>query len=185
MEAEKAYKEFVEKAKYYLLEVDYYGRYQFTLHPVANKVSVGQLYDLLIHGVSAYHLKHIGDCLARRNGEMNGKKTFAGNLLLKFPKLGIRLKGHDFIDYTPNQPEGPHKIKDDLYKFLKTMNKVAKDIDAAGTLNYTTRHPYLGMLNALEWYRLITMHYKHYVQLKRKLDPKVRSFSKELASEDE
>lgn len=184
MEADKVYKEFVELAKFYLLELDYYGRYQFTLHPVADKWSMGQLYDALIHGISSYHLKNINDCLDGVNGEAAGKKNFSGKLALNFKKYPFKVKGKDFLDYTPKQPESPDKIKDDLYKFLKVMNKTASRIDEVKKLDYTVKHPNLGMLNALEWFRLINFYYKEQLKLKKLLDPKVRSFSKELASEN-
>lgn len=186
MEAENTYKSFVGKAKFYLLELDFYGRYQYTLHPIPGKWSMGQLYDLLIHGTSAYHLKQIEDCLAKRNGQENGKKTFGGKMLFGYNKIyPFRIKGVNFVDYEPVQPDSPDKSKDDLYKFFKVMKRVATQIDEAGNLTYTTRHPNLGMLNALEWYKLIDFYFKNQLKLKKALDPKVRSITKELAIETE
>lgn len=186
MEAEKVYKSFVEKAKFYLLELDFYGKYQFTLHPMPGKWSMGQLYDLLIHGITAYHLKQIEDCLAKRNGQENGKKTFAAKMLFGYKKLyPFRIKGVNYVDYEPVQPDSPDKSKDDLYKFFKVMKRVSTQIDEARDFTYTTKHPHLGMLNALEWYKLIDIYYKNQLKLKKTLDPKVRSHTKELALEVE
>jgi hypothetical protein len=185
MQAEKIYKSFVEKAKYYLKELDFYGTFQFAQHPIERKWSIGQLYDLLIHGTTAFHLSQIKNCLEKINGEEGGKKTFKGRLVFQFHTFPFKVNWFTPEIYEPKQPESPTKIKDDLYKFLKVMNRVAKEIDVAGPLTYKTCHPVLGMLNALEWYQLIDIHYKYQKKLKKKIDPYVRSHSKELAVEEE
>lgn len=186
MQAEQIYKSFVEKAKYYLKELDFYGKFQFELHPVKDELSVGQLYDLLIHGTTAYHLKNISDCLKGINGQTDGKKNWKGRIAFnRWKKFPFPFKKGLTLMYKPRQPESPTKIKDDLYKFLKVMNRVAKEIDEAQFLNYKTQHPSLGYLNALEWYSLIDYYFKHYIKLKKKLDPTTRSATKELALEEE
>ena len=106
-------------------------------------------------------------------------------MVFQFKKFLFQVKGLNTAEYSPTQPDSPAKIKDDLYKFLKVMNRTAKEIDEAKSLNYKTPHPSLGMLNALEWFQLIEIHYRHHLKLKKKLDPFIRSHSKELASEEE
>lgn len=185
MQAEKIYKSFVETAKFYLKELDYYGKYQFQKHPLEGQWSIGQLYDHLIHGTHQFHLEQVKNCLEEKNGQIGGKKNFKGKLVFKFNKFIIKVKGLNGPEYKPSQPESPAKIKDDLYKFLKVMNKTAREIDEVKTLNYTTSHPTLGMLNALEWFQLIEIHFRHHLKYKKKIDPLVRSHSKELATEEE
>jgi len=183
IQAEQIYKSFIEKAKYYLRELDFYGKFQFSQHPLDGLWSMGQLYDLLIQGTTSFHLREVQNCIERKNGEVGGKKTFKGKVVFKFNTIPFKIKWFTAETYLPQEVESPWKTKDDLYKFLKVMSRVAKEIDAAGTFDYKTKHPVLGMLNALEWFQLIDIHYKCQKKLKKKLDPFVRSHSKELASE--
>jgi hypothetical protein len=185
MQAEKIYKKFLELAKYYLKELDYYGKNQFRYKPSEAQWSLGQLYDHLINGTYAFHLKEIENCLDCKNGSEKGEKRFKGKLIFflnGFPK--IKIKGLPASEYSPSQPESPAKMKDEVYRFIKAMQKVSKDIDQAGNLTYKTEHPSLGMLNALEWYMIIEMHFRHHLKQKTKLDEVVRSYSKESSYSD-
>jgi hypothetical protein len=184
MDAEKVYKSFVEKAKYYLKDLDYYGRFQFSKHPLEGKWSIGQLYDHLIHGTSQFHLKEVRNCIEKKNGQAGGKKTWKGTIVFKLKSFPFKVKGLNSEGYKPTQPDSPEKVKDELYKFLKVMNRTAKELESAAPYEYKTKHPTLGMLNALEWFELIDIHYGYHKKLKKALDPYVRSHSKELASEE-
>lgn len=185
MQAEKIYRSFVEKAKYYLKELDFYGKAQFRKKPIKDEWSMGQLYDYLLNGTYSFHLKEVRNCLDKREGETGGKKTFKGKMLFKFNKFFFKIKGLNKKDYSTDQPDDPKKIQDDLYRFLKFMSRTANEIDSAPDLTYKTRHPDLGMLNALEWYKLIDFNFQYNLKRKKKLDPHVRSLTKELASEEE
>jgi hypothetical protein len=119
MQAEKVYKKFLDTAKYYLKELDFYGKNQFKYKPAEKEWSLGQVYDHLINGTRAYHLKQIENCLAKREGSEKGSKKFKGKILffLKgFPNL--RVKGVPATTYNPSQPESPLKMKDELYRVL-------------------------------------------------------------------
>lgn len=183
MQAEEIYKSFVEKAKYYLKELDYYGKYQFSTHPIEGKWSMGELYDHLIHGTTKYHLEEVRNCLEKKNGQEGGKMTWKGKVVFKLKFFPFKVIGLNNASYKPDQPESPFRMKDDVYRFFKVMNRTAKSIDAAGVLNYKTKHPTLGMLNAAEWFQLIDIHFGHHKKFKKKLDPFVKSKSKELAIE--
>ena len=93
-------------------------------------------------------------------------------MLGKFPP--VKIKG---IGQEPVQPESPMKVKDSFYRFFKVMQKTAKEIDASN-LKYKTLHPTLGMLNALEWFKLIDMHFKHHLRQKARFDKHIRSIYK-------
>ncbi|MFL5728880.1 MAG: DinB family protein [Cytophagaceae bacterium] len=183
MQADKIYKKFLETAKYYLKELDFYGKNQFRYKPNEKDWSIGQLYDHLINGTYAYHFKQIENCLKKTGGSEKGDKKFKGRMLFflkSFPSM--RIKGVPSSVYTPGQPESPVKVKDELYRFIKSMQSYAKDIDAAGTLTYKVSHPSLGMLTALEWYTLVEMHFRHHLKQKARLDAIVRSYKKEEES---
>lgn len=177
--ADKVYREFVVIAKYLLKELDYYGVNQFKQKPAETEWSIGQIYDHLISGTLNFHLREIKNCLDRNSGSIKGSKTFRGNMFFMMGKYPpVKFKGMSKSNYEPAQPTNTIQVKDDLYKFIKIMNQTAREIDNAN-LDYKTINPSLGMLNALEWYKLIGMHFKHHLRQKHKLDKQVRSYTKE------
>jgi hypothetical protein len=180
MQAEKVYKKFLDTAKYYLKELDFYGKNQFKYKPTEQDWSIGQLYDHLINGTYAYHLKQIENCLQKEGGAEKGEKKFKGKMLFflkSFPNM--RIKGVPATAYTPTQPESPVKVKDELYRFIKVMQQASKNIDAAAGSQYKVLHPSLGMMSAEEWYMLIEMHFRHHLKQKSRLDEIVRSYKQE------
>ncbi len=183
-EAESVYKKFLATAKYWLKELDYYGEKQFKKKNSEKEWSIGQVYDHLLQGTYAFHLREINNCLEQKQGGKEGGKKIKGTLLymLKgFPP--IKLKGIDATGgYEPAQPESPTKAKDDFFRFIKEMQKTAKAIDEQADLTYKTLHPSLGMLNALEWYKLIEMHFRHHLRQKARLDQTIRGIYKATTS---
>lgn len=182
--ADKTYKSFLSTAKYWISELDYYGPNQFKQKTDESALTIGQVYDHLINGSYQIHLVHIHHCLAQGHGAKEGKKTFKGKLLFflgRYPNMNI--KGLPEEAYHPTQPESPVKAKDTFYKFMKVMQKTAKEIEASD-LGYKTAHPVFGMLNALEWYMLIGMRFRHKLHLKKKLDRTLRSTYKAVSGEE-
>lgn len=182
-QAEKIYKSFLDTAKWWIKELDFYGHYQFKQKTPESDWTIGQVYDHLINGTYTYQLQQIRNCLVKINGAPVGKKKMKGKFLFflgRFPN--VKVKGVN-QDYIPNQPESPAKMKDDFYRFIKAMQKTAKEIDASN-LDYKTENPSLGWLNALEWFKLIEMHFKHHLRQKSRLDKHIRSIYKAVPEED-
>ncbi len=179
MSAEKIYQQkFLPVAKYLLKELEYYGENQFKRKTTASAWTIGQLYDHLIQGTYDNHIRAIKDCLANRNGAAMGGKTIKGGILFGMGGyLPVKIKGQP--DYVPAQIETPEKARDMMYAFLKEMNKLAVEIDKKNDHAYKIKHPKLGRLTAREWYELITMHQKHHLRQKKRIDKILRTFVKE------
>ena len=175
MKAEELYNKFLPFGKHLLQELDHYGEKQFKRRIEESDWSIGEWYDFMLNGTYQFHLKNIKNCLEYKFGRAVGKKRFAGNLtfaLGKYPPYKIKT----YSTYVPVQPEDIPKTRDLFFKFLKDMHKIAKDIDAKGKQDYKTMHPSLGMLDALEWYQLIDIHFRHYAKKKLLIDQVIRSF---------
>ena len=178
-EAELIYKKFLVTAKYWLKELDFYGENQFKKKNTEKEWSIGQVYDHLLNGTYDFQLQEIEKCLEQTNGSKQGGKKIAGYLLFLFNGFPpLKLKGIDSTSSAPAQPDSPAKVKDEFFRFIKEMQKTAKAIDEAGDLTYKTLHPTLGMLNALEWYKLIEMHFRHHLRQKARLDKTIRGIYK-------
>jgi hypothetical protein len=183
-EAEKIYKAFLITAKYWISELDYYGPNQFKEKINDSEWTIGQLYNHLIYNTYNFHLRQIEHCLLHVHGAEKGKKNIRGRFLFFLKRFPFwKIKGERGLETIPDQPENPVKAKDEFYKFMKVVQKTAKRLESA-TMDYKTPHPDFGMLNALEWLRLLEMHFRHHIRQKKRLDVTLRSTYKAVSGEE-
>lgn len=173
--AEKIYKSIITISKYWISELDYYGKNQFKEKVKGEGWTMGQVYDHIVYGTYNFHLKHINDCVLRMNGSEVGKKNFRGKILFLMGGMPpVRIKGLPASKYVPAQPENPEKFKDEFYKFLKVVHRASKEAGES-ELGYKTEHSVLGWLDAMEWLKLIEMHLRHHMRQKKRMDESLRS----------
>ncbi|HSZ24390.1 MAG TPA: hypothetical protein VK766_01665 [Cytophagaceae bacterium] len=183
MRAEKIYQnKFLPVAKYLLKELEYYGENQFKRKTPVSDWTIGQLYHHLIQGSYDFHLKAIRDCLENKNDKQKGGKSFLGYYVFAFGSYPLT-KQKGFTN-PPVQIESPAKAKDMMFGFLKEMQKLANEIDKRGDSTFKVKHEKLGMLSALEWYKLVVLHQKHHLKQKYKIDKVLRTFVKEESYSD-
>lgn len=173
--AEKIYKAVINNSKYWISELDYYGKNQFKEKVKGEGWTMGQVYDHIVYGTYDFHLQKLNNCILRENGSTEGDKKILAKLIFMFGSIPpIRLKGRPASVYLPGQPENPEKFKDEFYKFLKVVHRASKEAGEA-KLDFKTHHPIMGMLNAMEWLQLIEMHMRHHVRQKKRMDKSLRS----------
>lgn len=183
MSAENTYKQLLPLAKYWLKELDFYGKNQFKRKLTETSWSVGQIYDHLLGYTQAVNIRNIEQCLNSKEDATKLGKTFKG--FVHFAYKGyfpFKYKCDPYIE--PQQPLSAEKVKDDFYRFLKLLHKVSKDIDYKKPKSKVL-HPSFGYLSAEEWFQLIEMHFRHHRKQKNKMDLEVRSNFKETSSEDD
>lgn len=169
----EVYNNFLPNAKHWVQELDYYSKSQFKRVPEGCEVSIGQVYDSLIQVSYHFFMKNALDCAYGRGVSNTGEKTFRGWALFNAKGL-FYLKPTLGYDYVPKAPEGALGVKDEMYKFLKLIYKVAQEIDTKkpeGKL----QHPVFGYLTALEWLTLVAKHFETMQKVKLKIDTSVRS----------
>lgn len=174
MKAEIVYNQFLKTAKYLLKELDYYGENQFKQRISENHWTIGEYYDYLVNSTLNYYLPQIQDCLRVKGGNGDGKKRFKGKFVFWYGRIPAIMKYEDLTQYKPEQPESPEKMKDTIYKFIKTMSKAAQDIDASDSKGKTA-HPTFGLLTALEWFKLIEINFSHSLKKKMEIDRVLRN----------
>ena len=161
-------KEFNTVASYWLRELDRYTEKQFSSTLKPDSWSIGQVYEHLTTGTFRFHFHHLHKCLNRK-GEM-GSKTFAGKIIYfvgSIPKRKIKVPPSP--EYTPKQPVGVASVRDNLIKLIEEMKTLVPNLETSDR-DQKSRHPFLGALNAEEWYQLIEMHFRHHLQQKERLD---------------
>jgi hypothetical protein len=183
MSAENTYKQLLPLVKYWLKELDFYGKNQFKKKRNEKSWSIGQIYDHLLVYSEDVNIKNIQLCMSSKEDLAKESKSIKGFFFFMFGGyLPFKYKSNPYVE--PQQPLSTEKVKDDFYRFLKLVYKVAKDIDYKKPVN-KAKHPTLGYLTAEEWYKLIEMHFRHHLKQKKKIDKDVRSNFKEPSGEDD
>lgn len=172
----KYYKRFESIGKYWLEQLSCYNEGPFQKPLVTKKGtewSIGQVYEHLTKTALDIQLQAVEDCIQQRNGDVKGGKTFYGFmtfLLGRYFPATQKIENHHNI--IPEQPTEIMDMRNTSIRVLKMMNEYSNRIEKLSKqqLKYKVKHPFFGMLNAEEWYDLITMHYQHHLQLKFKID---------------
>jgi hypothetical protein len=143
------------------------------------------MYMHLIRSAQLMQLRNAALCLEPGSPEVSrAGKTKPGEDLFKtgsFPPDRIQVPPSP--QYTPPQPDSKEQLADGLRDTVRRMVEIEPMIASAfdpvtearsesgkEIVRNTVLHPRLGGLNALEWFRLIEMHYRHHLLQKRRLD---------------
>src|SRR3954451_6039191 len=143
MKAENVYSKFLPTAKYLLKELDYYGVNQFKTQVPKQEWTIGKFYDYLLNSTLNFYLPQINACLKGQGGSLEGKKKAKGKFIFWYGRVPAIVNYKDVCDYIPAQPESPAKAKDNLYRFIKIMNRTAQEIDKS-TVQTKIEHPDFG-----------------------------------------
>jgi len=155
-----------ETAQYYLNQLDQLTMEQLTYKTEETDWSLGQMYIHLINSALHMQLRNIELCRElKTNGSQpiiegkseTGESIFA---LGSFPPDRIAVPPSPA--YTPGQPTSKEQLVEGIQQVLKRMQEVEPTIAAIPAANLVA-HPRLGGLNAIEWFALIEMHYRHHL----------------------
>ncbi|AEI45815.1 DinB family protein [Paenibacillus mucilaginosus] len=148
------------------------GRYtpeQLHRQPSPEAWSVGQVYTHLLNTAFHMQMRAIAAC---RNGEgqPEGSKSEAGEAVFRlgaFPPIKIAVPPTDA--YTPPNTEEADSLRARLEKLRGECREVEAQL-AAIPADRRVPHPRLGAMNAVEWFALIEMHFRHHLRQQRELD---------------
>ena len=186
MDTKEMLRKFEETVSGYIRELDGSRLDQLLWKPAEDEWSLGQMYMHLIRSAQFMQLRNAVLCLEPgENPEVSqAGKTKLGEDLFRagsFPPDRIRVPPSP--QYTPPQPESKEQLVDGLRDTVRRMveiepliasefNPVTQGRSEPGKeiVRNTVLHPRLGGLNALEWFRLVEMHYRHHLLQKMRLD---------------
>jgi hypothetical protein len=166
-EALQAFEAAVER---YIDELGNFNMEQLLAKPSEEDWSIGQMYVHLIRSAQNLHLRNVDQCIAGSDAapEGTGEKTENGKKVYElgsFPPIRIRVPASP--QYTPQQPESKEQLVDELQAVVVRMRSTEPAL-AQAPLENTIPHPNFGALNAVEWFLLVEMHYRHhFLQLER------------------
>lgn len=149
--------------------LDNYSEADFARQPAPDAWSIGQVYQHLIGSALRYHLKQAEACLAT-DDNAGAPKTLPGRISYFLGGfLPVRVKVPPSPQYTPPQPESIEQMRAMIPAVKEKMAAVAQQLSQPHG-NGKTSHPALGYLNALEWFALVEMHYRHHLRQKKRID---------------
>jgi hypothetical protein len=161
---------FEKTARVWLVALNDYTDEQFTRKPGETQWSIGQVYYHLVVGTESFHLRACKKCLENQGEITEGGKTLAGKIVFLLGSfLPAKIHVPPSPEYTPKQPESRAEMREGLRKLIETMRGLAPQIDQASPVQ-KWQHPALGLLNAMEWYRLIEIHFRYHLRQKKRLD---------------
>jgi DinB superfamily len=184
MDTKETLSKFEETVSGYMRELDGLTLEQLLWKPAEDEWSLGQMYMHLIRSAQL-HLRNVALCLEPGGSPevSQAGKTKWGEDLFKgesFPPERIQLPPSP--QYTPPQPESKEQLvaglQDTLRRMVEIEPIVASVFDPVAQrqsepgkeiVRNTVLHPRFGGLNALEWFRLIEMHYRHHLLQKQHL----------------
>ncbi|NRD79918.1 DinB family protein [Bacillus sp. BRMEA1] len=169
MNTKEILKQFEQVATYYIEELSKYSPNEFTRKPSEDEWSLGQMYNHLIRTALYMQLGAIEKGL---NGEAHegGEKTEAGQHVYMagtFPP--IRIKVPPQAGYTPKNPIDKNEVKEGMLQLMEKMREVEPKLINIPE-NRKVEHPRFGYLNAVEWFQLIQMHFRHHLLQKERID---------------
>ncbi|MEK0315018.1 DinB family protein [Cohnella sp. 56] len=182
MDTKETLRRFEDTVNDYIRELEGISLGQLLWKPAEAEWSLGQMHMHLIRSAQFMHLRNAAQCLApdRDPAGVPAGKTEQGEALFEaggFPPARIQVPPSP--QYTPPQPDSKEQIVDGLRDTVRRMTEiepmVAAAFDPTGKdaalqpAHPTVAHPRLGGLNALEWFRLIEMHYRHHLLQKQRL----------------
>lgn len=153
--------------------LDSYSESGFVRQPAPGAWSIGQVYIHLIGSAKRYHLRQIEACLSG-DDHARAHKSFAGYLTyLLGGMLPVRIKVPPSPQYTPPQPESIEQVRNMIPALREQMAATAGLISQPHGKGKIA-HPAFGFLNALEWFSLIGMHFRHHLRQKKRIDAFLR-----------
>lgn len=157
---------FEQAAQQYLDQLDTLTIEQLTHKPNETDWSLGQMYQHLIQSALRMQLRNIEACRVQQkeaslsdisSKTAQGKAVFAQG---SFPPIRITVSTSP--EYTPNQPLSQEELAEGLQLVINRMKETEPTLQEIPVDNRTA-HPGLGALNAIEWFALVEMHYRHHL----------------------
>ncbi|MFT9850543.1 DinB family protein [Aneurinibacillus sp. REN35] len=162
-------KEFEEIATYYIHALEGYTPEEFRRKPSAEEWSMSQLYNHLITAAFHMQIKGIEDCEQMQHPSQ-GEKTAAAAAIFAagvFPPIKVKVPSKP--GYTPDYSTDKEEITERLYQVIEEMRSIEERLSTIPE-DSKVQHPAFGYLNAVEWFRLVPMHFTHHLRQKEAID---------------
>lgn len=133
--------------------------------------SIGQMYDHLML-VAHEYLDNVEVCEKTEVKLGLCKTNFGAELFERsgFPPIKIRLP--DEMNAPPSNSDSKEELIDRMEQLIARMSRLESKVDWVDP-NRKAEHGGFGWLNALEWYELVEMHFRHHLRQKDELESRL------------
>ena len=162
-------------ANHYLNELPKYTLEQMTRKPSEDEWSLGQMYIHLVGSALFMQLRNLELCREQESTSVSNERSEMVKAIFaagSFPPERIRVPASP--QYTPKQPESLEEMAQGLRAVIARMREIEPTL-AAIPADRMVAHPRMGLLNAVEWFIIVEMHYRHHLLQKERLDSFLRS----------
>lgn len=149
-------------------ELKNYSEEEFSRINNASQWTIGQLYQHLIIETRFLNLKNIKQSLSLQSENKSSKNIFGRLLFLVKTIPPYKFKIRDTKSNTIQQPSSIEDVRFHLKQLKTNIREMAVRLENGNGTR--TLHPFLGHLNAYEWFELIEIHFRHHLRQKSKID---------------
>ncbi|TVR84522.1 MAG: DinB family protein [Saprospirales bacterium] len=168
METTQILLKFREHVHIWKVTADNYELSDLKKKPKDSSWSLGQVCMHVIMAHEKFFMTNAQKCLQKKGTKTRRGKNIMGKFIFLLKSIPpVRLKMPKSVAFEPPQPESKEQLHQRFDQMVAMMEEVERQL-ADADLTIKTRHPALGMMNALEWFKGAEMHIRHhFMQMKR------------------
>jgi hypothetical protein len=172
---DKIHAKAVGVVKAYKAALERYTPEQLQYKSAPDQWSIGQMYSHVIMAALFFFIDNAEKCL-KNHKTGTGDKTRMGKIMFLFGSFPpMRFKMPKRIAVEPHQPKNLQEIREGLDNLLARMEEVKQRLDTDFDPEKKRENPVFGWLNALEWWQLMEMHFRHHLRQKNRIDKAIRT----------
>ncbi len=169
----KLYSKFEAITNRYIQALDNYTMEELLRQPAEHSWSLGQVY-IHIATANKYFLGKNAEACAKgedvlTNGKGKNKWGWLVFTLGMFPPMKVKMPKKATGGTEPIQPESKEQIVLKLQENLELFKRI-EELVVNAPKNNKKKYPFLGYLNAKEWYSIAIFHMKHHLRQQKNLD---------------
>lgn len=169
---QKLFQRFENLNNVWLKDLEKYSDDQLKVRPNEASWTLGQVYNHLLITNQNYFKKQIESCINKNFYTLEAKNWEAKLILLLNmlpPRKYIRYKMLENLENTPSQFESKEEFKKQFSSILFDIKLITEKLCDAHPYQ-KSKHPSLGMLNAVEWFQMMNIHMEHHLSQKKAID---------------
>ncbi|MCG7407210.1 DinB family protein [Paenibacillus sp. ACRRX] len=171
MDSKQAFTRFEELSQDYITTIKRYSYEDLLFKPSPTSWSLGELNNHVV-GTGFIQMETLMNC--RTAAALPKKKSWSGRIVYFIGSIPpIKVKMPETIEHTPFQPCSKEQLLERWHSFLNTMRELETLVSTIPR-DQKMKQPYLGYLNAEEWYEHIVMHVAHHLRQQTRIERVLR-----------
>ena len=172
MGLEKEYRKFARTADLWISALDNYSDADWNRVPAEGTWTIAQVYAHIVDASRSFGLEKIERCAERSEGKPT--RTWIGRFVFLIGAIPPVRAKVPTAGYVP-----PSISKDEARSELNAVKEaMQQSIPTVLSARGVATHPFLGKLNAREWFLFSEMHMRHHLRQKKRIDAMLHTSSR-------